>query len=154
MNNVSLEDRIRAIDWDSSYTAYGPATDVPEQLLQLASDDHEAAMKASHKLWCGLCHQHVSMAPAGYLALPFILEILDGADDLLTVEILDILWGFALCCTEISADVPDHFSPSRECLIAELPRFSLLSEHSDESISFFSSEIIKSLGQLWDRHSS
>ncbi|VVT49798.1 hypothetical protein UYSO10_3001 [Kosakonia radicincitans] len=41
MNNTSLEDRIYAVNWNSSYTAYGPANDVPELLLQLASDDHE-----------------------------------------------------------------------------------------------------------------
>ena len=147
MNNASLEDRILAMNWSSSYTAYGPANDVPALLLQLASDDHETAKTASHKLWCGLCHQHVSMAPAGYLALPFILEILDSADELLTVEILDILWGFAQCCTETLPNVPDYFEPTRECLISELPRFALLSEHRDELISHFASEIIKSLSQ-------
>lgn len=152
MNNTQLEDRIRAIDWNSSYTAYGPANDVPDLLLQLASDDNETAKLASHKLWCGLCHQHVSMAPAGYLALPFILEILDSADDLLTIEILDILWGFAKCCTEVTPDVPEYFEPARERLISELPRFALLAEHNDESISFFSSEIIKSLSETWSRH--
>ncbi|MCS3430635.1 hypothetical protein [Klebsiella sp. BIGb0407] len=147
MNNVSLEDRIRAINWNSSYTAYGPANDVPELLIQLASDDQEVAKIASHKLWCGLCHQHVSMAPAGFIALPFILEILDSADDLLTVEILDILWGFAICCTETGPNVPDYFEPTRKRLISELPRFSLLSSHSDELMSHFASEIIKSLNQ-------
>ncbi|WP_354690783.1 hypothetical protein [Phytobacter sp. RSE-02] len=147
MNNASLEERIYAINWNSSCTAYGPANDVPELLLQLASDDHEAAMTASHKLWCGLCHQHVSMAPAGYIALPFILEVLDSADELLTVEILDILWGFAQCCIETGPHAPDYFEPTRERLIVELPRFSLLSEHSNELISQFASEITKSLSQ-------
>lgn len=145
MSNTSLKDRIYSVNWNASFTAYGPANDVPELLLQLASDDHVAAKTASHKLWCGLCHQHVSMAPAGYLALPFLLEILDSADELLMVEILDILWGFAQCCTETGPNVPDYFEPTRERLISELPRFSLLSKHSDELISNFSSEIIKSL---------
>ncbi|WP_163827056.1 MULTISPECIES: hypothetical protein [Proteus] len=149
MSNTSLKDRVRAIDWSSSYTAYGPANDVPELLLQLTSDDHNEAKIASHKLWCGLCHQHVSMAPAGYLALPFLLEILDSVDDSIKSEVLDILWGFAKCCTEVSPNVPKYFEPVRERLISELPRFTLLSEHSDESISFYSSEIIQSLNETW-----
>lgn len=145
MSDTSLLARIYAINWSSSYTAYGPANDVPELLVQLASDDHKIAKTASHKLWCGLCHQHVSMAPAGYIALPFILEILDNADELLSIEILDILLGFAKCCIETGPNVPDYFEPTRERLIAELPRFSLLAEHRDELMSYFASEIIKLL---------
>ena len=153
MSDVSLKERIYAVNWNSSYTAYGPANDVPELLLQLASDDHEVAKSASHKLWCGLCHQHVSMAPAGYLALPFLLEILDSADELIMVEILDILWGFAQCCIETGPNVPDYFEPTRERLIFEIPRFSLLSRHGNELISNFSSEIIKSLSQTVNSYS-
>lgn len=93
MSNTSLKDRVRAIDWSSSYTAYGPANDVPELLLQLTSDDHNEAKIASHKLWCGLCHQHVSIAPAGYLALPFLLETLDSVDDSIKSEILEYIVG-------------------------------------------------------------
>ena len=76
--NISFEDRVRMIDWGTFDTAYGPATDVLEQLLQLVSDDHKQAKMASHKLWCGLCHQHASIASAAYPALPFILEALDN----------------------------------------------------------------------------
>ncbi len=65
-------------------------------LLDLASSDHDAAMKATHALWCGLCHQHAYISSAALPAYPFILEVLDSANDDLAVEILDILLGFGL----------------------------------------------------------
>lgn len=91
----SFAKRIKTIDWTAFHTAYGRADNVPEQLLQLASADQSTALKASHDLWCGLCHQHVQVGTAALPALPFLLEVMECANDPLVYEILDIILGFA-----------------------------------------------------------
>lgn len=86
-----------SVDWAGYQTAYGGAERVGSQLLALNSANHQAAMDASHDLWCGLCHQHASVSSAAMPAYPFLVEFLADACDTLKVEILDILLGFAIC---------------------------------------------------------
>jgi hypothetical protein len=142
-------DRIGAIDWTTYHTAYGRADGVASQLLDLASSDHDAAMKATHALWCGLCHQHADISSAALPAYPFILEVLDSANDDLAVEILDILLGFAYCSTR----GPEGPSPNewerelRGKLRQQLPRFVALAKHPNELISYFAEEIVENLTQ-------
>src|SRR5690242_17286675 len=93
---ATFEQRLGAIAWGDFGTAYGPAVTVPDQLRRLAGLDRKAAMDSTHDLWCGLCHQHVQVGSAALPALPFLLEVLDRADRDMTVELLDILLGFAL----------------------------------------------------------
>lgn len=91
--NDSFQQRMEAIDWSRYETAYGPAVRVPGQLWLLAKGDHKEAMAASHELWCELCHQHAYVSSAALPALPFLLEVMDGAGEQLAVEILDLLLG-------------------------------------------------------------
>lgn len=91
----AFAERIVAVDWKAFRTAYSRADDVPNQLLRLASPDKATALKASHELWCGLCHQHVQVGTAALPAFPFILEVMEAGDDALIHEILDIILGFA-----------------------------------------------------------
>ncbi|WP_131818104.1 hypothetical protein [Planctopirus hydrillae] len=139
--------RLDDIDWAHFQTAYGRADDVPAELLRLASSDHCTAMEATHKLWCGLCHQHAYVSSAALPALPFILEVLDSANDELTVEILDILTGFAICSTL----GPKGASPNewernlRDKLRNELPRFTVLTSHGNEEIAGFAERIVENL---------
>lgn len=108
---------------------------MPELLIQLASSDHTAAMKASHHLWCCLCHQHAYVSSAALPALPFLLEILDEANEQLTVEILDILTGFAVCSRD---DIPTSEDWTRELharLIEERHRFTRLADHPNSDIA-------------------
>lgn len=95
----NFDERMKAVDWSQYETAYGSAerNSVATKLSRLASHDHEDAMTAAHELWCGLCHQYAYISSAALPALPFILEVLDYANDELTLEILDILRGFAVC---------------------------------------------------------
>ncbi len=139
--------RIAAVDWAACETAYGVATDVPGQLIKLASSDRPQVMDAAHHLWCGLCHQHAYISSAALPAFPFIVEILDNADDDLAVEILDILVGFAVCST-LGPDgpSPDHWKRVlRQKLQLMSPRFKTLVEHHNEYISSFAEMIVESL---------
>ena len=154
----TLDDRLNAVRWAEFGTAYGPAVKVPGQLKRLASPDHAEAMEASHELWCGLCHQHVQVGSAATPAFPFILEVLDGADRDLTVELLDILLGFAIGVSrkrtmefqhaigrgEPGPD-PQWLLDLRTGLNAELPRFESLSAWSDADVAYFATEIVREL---------
>jgi hypothetical protein len=148
--------RVRAIDWDSYHTAYGRADKVPVQLLKLASPDNEKAINATHDLWCGLCHQHVQMGTAALPAIPFILEVLDVASEELTVEILDILLGFALGSNrQRSIDYqiaighkdplpePEWIAETRSLLIEQRERFEQLKTHKNSDIKEFSVSILE-----------
>ncbi|MDQ5936624.1 MAG: hypothetical protein QG574_3960 [Cyanobacteriota bacterium erpe_2018_sw_21hr_WHONDRS-SW48-000092_B_bin.40] len=115
MERDNFEGRLKRVDWSKYETAYGAASgtndwgSVGEQLLNLASQDDEKAMKAAHHLWCGLCHQHAFISSAALPALPFILEVLDNANETIALEILDILLGFA-ACSVYPIPVPDDFN--------------------------------------------
>lgn len=74
------KERLRQVKWSDYHTAYGVAHDVEDQLINLASENNEKAMDASHELWCGLCHQKAYISSAAEPALPFIIEVLDAAD--------------------------------------------------------------------------
>jgi hypothetical protein len=93
---VAFGERLGAVTWADFRTAYGPAVNVADQLRQLAGPDEKAALHASHELWCGRRHQHVQVGSAALPALPFLLEVLDSANRQLSVELLDILLGFAI----------------------------------------------------------
>lgn len=94
--------RVREIDWDDFETAYGYAAVVADQLIRLNSTNVEVAKHASHELWSGLTTQNCS---AAFPAAPFILEILDSADEELTAEIMDILVGLAACSSTCKTEI-------------------------------------------------
>jgi hypothetical protein len=150
--------RVKEIDWTAYHTAYGRADRVADQLSLLASPDRAKALQATHDLWCGLCHQHVQVATAALPALPFILEVLDGADQELTVEILDILLGFALgtnrqrsvafqkaCGRDVPLPEPEWVAGLRLRLLAQAPRWRKLAEDANEDIADFARRILEEL---------
>ena len=152
--------RLRRICWLKYSTAYGLAGNVPGYLVALASSKRGLAVEASHYLWCGLCHQHVSISSAALPACPFILDVLKVADEGLTVEILDILLGFAIGVNrdraiEYRAGMGHHepyvesdwVAELRSLLLAELPRFRQLSSHNNEEIADFAADILEELRQ-------
>ncbi len=143
--NPVLAQQLDAIDWSEYDTAYGPATEVPDSLRKLLSDDHAMAMKASHKLWCGLCHQHAYVSSAALPALPFILHALDQADQYLAIEILDIFVGFAVCTNPKSHELERWERQLRESLQGELPRFHRLATSPNEEIADFAQRIAEDL---------
>ena len=152
----TFEDRVNSIAWGNFGTAYGPAMKVPDQLQRLGGPDRKAALEASHQLWCGLCHQHSQIASAALPALPFLLEVLDTADRDLTVELLDILLGFAIGVKQ--QDAVEHqrsldqaifderwVAELRALMLAELPRLQRLATSSDDEVADFAKWIIAEL---------
>jgi len=154
----TFEQRLSAIAWGDYHTAYGPAVKVPDQLRRLAGSDRKAAMDATHDLWCGLCHQHVQVGSAAAPALPFLLEVLDRADRDMTVELLDILLGFALGVNwqrvvefqrALGREAPleERWSADlRAGLLAEVPRFRRLAASPDEDVADFARRTLSELG--------
>lgn len=142
--DATTRERIDAIDWSRFCTAYGPAVAVPDQLRQLLGGGPEA-MDASHHLWCGLCHQHAYVSSAAMPALPFILEALERADEALTVEILDILLGFASCTRPDLGELPAWAVELRHRLIEYLPRLRGLAAHPNDQIADFARLVIEHL---------
>src|SRR5262249_41232520 len=92
-------------------------------------------------------------------AMPFLLEVMDSADRDMTVELLDILLGFAIGTnrrravefqrslgrTEIEPEQP-WVGELRAALVAELVRFQRLAASHDEEISDFAQRILAELG--------
>jgi hypothetical protein len=107
--NETFIARCKAIPWQQYDTAYGDASPILDYLITLAHNDPSASHAASHSLWCSLCHQHAFVSPTAIPALPFIFEVLDCADDKLTIEILDILLGFACCTNKTNNDDIAHY---------------------------------------------
>jgi hypothetical protein len=156
----SLEDRLKAIDWSEFGTAYGTAEGVADQLRRLAGSDRKDALAATHDLWCGLCHQHVQVGSAAVPALPFILEVLDTADDVMAVELLDIVLGFAkgvnrkrrekfqqwLGRKEVEEE-PSWLAELRALLSAERPRFERLAASENDDIGGFADDILAELNE-------
>lgn len=64
------------IDWGQIKHAYGPATDVPDLLRALASDDKEVRKTATTHLCGNIWHQGTVYQATAY-AVPFLLELLD-----------------------------------------------------------------------------
>lgn len=94
---ASLKQEIDAITWQDFDTAYGAPESVPLDLSLLLFGDQKQALAASHRLWCGLCHQHAYMSSAAEPALPYLMLGLRESNDQIRSEILDILLGFVRC---------------------------------------------------------
>ena len=149
-----MDKQLSAVSWSDFDTAYGPATDLPGQLRRLAGPDLPDALAARHELWCSLCHQHVFVSTAAVPALPFILGALDVAGPQLTIEILDILLGFARCtkdaalkATEESYPVPEWLTVLSARMAAERGRFEVLTRHPNPEARQFAQDILNELDQ-------
>ncbi|HEY3742801.1 MAG TPA: hypothetical protein VGL53_23305 [Bryobacteraceae bacterium] len=155
-NEIAWDERLQMIDWSQYDTAYGIATEVPEQLRKLRSRIQADALSASRDLWCGLCHQHVQIASASLPALPFLIEVFATAGDELRVEILDILLGLAITSNPVSlaefakatgsdpAPLP-WIAEVRSALIQELPRIAPLRTYANQYIADFSTAFVEEL---------
>jgi hypothetical protein len=154
----SFQARLKAIAWEEHPTAYGTAVTVPDQLRRIAAADRDAAIDAIRDLDANLCHQHVQLSSAAVPALPFLLEVLDGADSDLTVGLVNIMLGFATGVnrerTVASWRRLGRAAPSeapwvaelRAALLAELPRFRRLAASSDKEVARHARWVVSELG--------
>lgn len=135
---------LNAIDWSNVRTAYGFAQAIPELLTQLAGKDQSVAMAAAHQLWCSLCHQHAYVSSAALPALPFLLIVLDTADDALAAEIMDILLGFVVCDTDGETHAP-WIDELHVAVAKERPRFVSMLSAQDECIASIAASLLEVL---------
>ncbi len=104
----------------------------------------------------------MQVASAATPALPFLLEVFNGADRDLSIELLDILLGFALGVNRqrvvefhrsLGLDAPPEERWSAELrarLLAETPRFRQLAASPDEDIADFACRTLYELGATAD----
>jgi HEAT repeat protein len=70
-------ENLARIDWGKLSHAYGPATDVPDQLRALASPDAGVRDKALWQLYGNIFHQGTRWQASRY-AVPFLFELLEN----------------------------------------------------------------------------
>jgi hypothetical protein len=159
---ANLAERLAAVDWSQLETAYGRADgphalegsgserwgSVPEQLSRLWSDERETRLAATHQLWCCLCHQHAYVSSAALPALPFLLEALDGADDALAIELLDIFAGIASCAAAGRAPSAPWLRDLRAALVMSRARFDGLSSHPNAEVRDWAECIVVHIDSL------
>lgn len=96
------------VAWASFEHAYGPATDVPDLLRDLASGAEEAAAAAVDELYSCIWHQG-SVYPATLPAVPFLVKIAasGAAGDQQTPEVLRLLGHIAASSDPRGLEDPD-----------------------------------------------
>ncbi len=156
----SIQDRIREVNWADYETAYGNADeDIPfyqdiddghgstpkvsKSLIDLFSGDKANAMKATHDLWCGLCHQHAYVSSAALPAYDFLLLGLQILDDELKFEIIDILYGFVICIPK--GTYTGWQSQLRKKMEADKPIFEGFLSNNNHDIAEYVNDIVKEL---------
>jgi len=158
LNKTNIEKMIDNIDWCIYETVYGNAgkeiqfyigTDIiqsmPVSLLELFSKDKNVILKATHNIWCCLCHQHSYVSSAALPAYDILMRALDILDDTLKFEILDILLGFAFCTSNNDLLVNGWRKDLRNKLIADIDIFGRLSKSACADISEIAIEILNEL---------
>jgi len=100
-----------------------------------------------------LCHQHSYVSTAALPAFPLLVHGLDVLSAELVVEVLDILYGFAVCTGhEPLESLPDWQQKLRGLLLAESARFQTLKQHPNEDIRGFATLISDALDTpFWKR---
>lgn len=139
----ALRQKLKDIPWEAFSTAYGNAFDVPLEIESLFSLDFSIAKEASHKLWCGLCHQHAYVSSAALPALPFLLLALNQASDGLKIEILDIVAGLAKFS---KLQLSENWAfKLREELVKEMQLFEILSKSENADVAEFAGWVCEEL---------
>jgi hypothetical protein len=99
-------EELDSIDWSRLGHAYGAATDVPDQLRALRSDDGAIRARARHELNGNIFHQSTRYEASPY-AVPFLIELVADRATPDRVGILDLLAGLAIGYDEFW--LPDGF---------------------------------------------
>lgn len=142
---TDIYSQIKEVKWKNLKTAYGSAElTTPLYLMDLYSNDDEKAMTATHELWSSLCHQHAYISSASTPSYPFIKNRLKTCNDALKVELLDIIYGFAVCSSH-SSDDKDYqalLDAMRKVLLEDIELYRKFIQHENEDIRYFSERIV------------
>ncbi|MFN8489872.1 MAG: hypothetical protein U0350_19965 [Caldilineaceae bacterium] len=116
------------INWGLLKHAHGPATDVPDLLRALASDDKEVRDKATTHLFGNIWHQGTIFQATSY-AVPFLLELLEQPVVEDKATILSLLQAIVTGASahELSHPNFDIFRDQRNT-----PEFQALLRHEEE----------------------
>jgi len=104
---------IDQVDWARLTHAYGPATDVPDQIRALASPDEDVRKRALHKSFGNIFHQGTRYEATPH-AVPFLLELLAAPDTPGKADLLMLLASIAIGYDETWLPGPVPVSAGRE----------------------------------------
>jgi hypothetical protein len=151
--------RLHAVDWSRFHTIYGVAIKVPEQIERLHSPDENIALSGAADLRAGLCHQHVQIASAALPAFPFIMEMLPSSSQKVTIEILEILAGFAITTDPVRMrqfasavgkrrlPQPGWVEELRRALKTASPRIAAYATHENPTIAELARMFVDEMGK-------
>ncbi len=93
-----------SVDWAAFHHAYGPATDVPELLRALTSDDEAVVQYKADELSNNLTHQQ-DIYPASIEAIPFFMQLIEApqVDHTAPLDMLSFIGPAGLDDTELQA---------------------------------------------------
>lgn len=140
--------QIDSIKWENFETAYGNAKETtPDYLKNIYNSDEKIAMKATHHLWCSLCHQHAYISSASLPAYEIIKDRIIECNEKLKIELLDIMYGFAACSNHKTEDgkYNDLTAKMKRKLLKDKAIFKELALHKDEEIKDFAESILEEL---------
>ncbi|MCU0536275.1 MAG: HEAT repeat domain-containing protein [Hydrococcus sp. Prado102] len=87
---------LERINWSELFHARGEATDIPNLLRSLASEQKELRDDALSKLYDNLLHQETIYEATSY-AIPFLIELLSVPTEINRVGVLGLLNAIASC---------------------------------------------------------
>lgn len=109
------------IDWSGVHHAYGPASDVPDLLRALASDNFTVRDHAHYTLIGNIVHQG-SIYPASIEAIPFLMRLIDDPeiDNRFPVDLLGYITGDGLAIPELKDATQQHLDQILPLVIKNL----------------------------------
>ena len=148
----SFFDRVFEIAWPNLQTAYGPAYDVPFQLVEIAQSQTNG--DAIGDLSNHLCHQGGFVTSASAAATPFLLEAVRDGDPELAADVMNnFLGSFAYCTNPHNAsnvdrtEFQDFETSIYELLSESRPLFEKHANSQDEDLSVSARYVLGELAQ-------
>lgn len=99
---------LHEIDWANYRHAYGSASDIPDLIESLTSDNEEVCQNAAIRLDHSTHHNEPLSFPCVELVLPFLVELLESSSAQHKQYILQIVSSFARGCSEKYVYYPEE----------------------------------------------
>ncbi|MCB1634246.1 MAG: hypothetical protein KDI51_06610 [Xanthomonadales bacterium] len=91
-------EKLGAVEWEKLERSFGPAVDVPEAIVGLASGVEARRVEALDFFWCKVIHQGTVCSSTPY-SIPFILELMRSVPEPEKQDLLDLICAFASAST-------------------------------------------------------